>query len=199
MLKIARIIELVISALIMISIVAVLAFLVAHMINSDWDYLRPENFQAFLAILLSVVIGVEFLKMLIKHTPGAAIEVLLFAITRQLIVFHTSSWELFLGIVAVAGVFAIRKFIYIPTFDEDERVIVSAKRKVKQINRMFNIKIPADGELTIGEVVGALLELKGEKIAEGSCVHFPSATVTIVSLGLENEGIIEIVPKNLHQ
>ena len=37
-------------------------------------------FNTFLGHVFNLVIGVEFIKMLSKHTPGSAIEVLLFAI-----------------------------------------------------------------------------------------------------------------------
>jgi len=66
----------------------------------------------FLGQSLSLIIGIEFIKMLIKHTPGAAIEVLLFAIARQLIVLHNSMLETLFGILAMAGVFAIRKYLF---------------------------------------------------------------------------------------
>lgn len=49
--------------------------------------------------------------MLAKHTPGSAIEVLLFAIARQMVVEHTSPLENLIGIVTIALIFAIRKFL----------------------------------------------------------------------------------------
>ena len=56
--------------------------------------------------------------MLAKHTPGSAIEVLLFAIARQMVVGHTSSLENLIGIVTIALIFAIRKFLFVPSFGE---------------------------------------------------------------------------------
>ena len=49
-------------------------------------------------------------QMLSKHTPGSAIEVLLFAIARQMIVEHTTPLENFLTVITIAALFAIRKF-----------------------------------------------------------------------------------------
>ena len=54
--------------------------------------------------------------MMAKHTPGSAIEVLLFAIARQMIVEHTTPFENFLTVVTIAGLFAIRKFLFVPSF-----------------------------------------------------------------------------------
>ena len=76
-----------------------------------------------------LVIGVEFIKMLIKHTPGAAIEVLLYAIARELVVQHTSTWETFVGILAIAAVFAIRKYLFISSFDRTDRYLFLASSK----------------------------------------------------------------------
>ena len=42
-----------------------------------------EAFTTFLRSAFNVVIGIEFVKMLAKHSPGSAIEVLLFAIARH--------------------------------------------------------------------------------------------------------------------
>ena len=56
--------------------------------------------QAFTAVLehaFNLIIGVEFIKMLAKHTPGSAIEVLLFTISRQLVVEHTTPVENLIG------------------------------------------------------------------------------------------------------
>lgn len=76
--------------------------------------------DSFLGHALGLVVGVEFIKrMLIRHTPGAVIEVLLFAITRQLIVYHTSTLEPLIGILTVGCAFAIRKFLFVEKIDVD--------------------------------------------------------------------------------
>ena len=76
------------------------------------------GFNNFLAHAFNLIIGVEFIKMLAKHTPGSAIEVLLFAIARQMVVEHTSPFENLIGIVTIALIFAIRKFLFVPSFGE---------------------------------------------------------------------------------
>lgn len=48
-------------------------------------FFAENSSQAFTTVLehaFNLIIGVEFIKMLAKHTPGSAIEVLLFAIAR---------------------------------------------------------------------------------------------------------------------
>ena len=60
---------------------------------------------------MTLAIGVEFIKMLGKHTPQTVVEVLLFAIAKQLVVFHTTPLENLMNVAAIAGLFAIRKFL----------------------------------------------------------------------------------------
>ena len=61
------------------------------------------------AIILAI--GAELIKMLCKHTPETIIEVLAFALARQLIVGHSAPWENLITVVAIAVLFAIRRFL----------------------------------------------------------------------------------------
>ncbi|MDO4536217.1 MAG: phosphate-starvation-inducible PsiE family protein [Clostridium perfringens] len=94
---------------IVIAILAVLliAELKGIVLNGD----SIESFNNFLASALSLVVGIEFIKMLCKHTPSTVIEVLLFAMARQLIVQHTSVVDNLIGIVSIAALFAVRKYL----------------------------------------------------------------------------------------
>ena len=70
---------------------------------------------------MTFAIGVEFVKMLCTHTPGTVIEVLLFAIARQMIVGHVSGFEVLAGVAAIAGLFATHKFLYAESFGTEEK------------------------------------------------------------------------------
>lgn len=75
-----------------------------------------EAFTTFLRSVFNVVIGIEFVKMLAKHSPSSAIEVLLFAIARQMVVEHTSPVENLVSILAILLIFVIRKYLFVPAF-----------------------------------------------------------------------------------
>ncbi|MBE6912895.1 MAG: hypothetical protein E7473_10260 [Ruminococcaceae bacterium] len=60
---------------------------------------------------ITLAIGAELIKMLCKHTPETIIEVLAFALARQLIVGHAKPWENLITVVAIAVLFAVRKFL----------------------------------------------------------------------------------------
>lgn len=59
---------------------------------------------------ITLAIGAELIKMFCKHTPETVIEVLAFALARQLIVEHTTSLENLITVFAIAILFAVRKF-----------------------------------------------------------------------------------------
>lgn len=112
LLKITRILELVLAAAILVVIV-VGAVMLFYQTAADLTAV-PESFSVgdFLSGALLLVMGLEFVKMLALHTAASVIDVLLFTIARQMIVTHGSSLDTLLGVGAVAGIFAIRKFLH---------------------------------------------------------------------------------------
>ena len=121
-LRTADILEIIIGILLAISICILLIFLVSDLRLIALHKNDIESFNAFLASAFNLVIGIEFIKMLCKHTPATVIEVLLFAIARQLIVEHTSTIENLVGIISIGMLFAIRKYLFY-NFDEVEKTI----------------------------------------------------------------------------
>jgi len=69
------------------------------------------SFDRILSMTLALIIGVEFTKMLFKHTPESVLDVLLFAIARQVVMYHERTMDLLFGIIAIAGLFAIKRFL----------------------------------------------------------------------------------------
>lgn len=115
--RITELIEAVVAIIILAVIVVGGILLVQDIVHIITDPALPFSVNDFLSGALALIVGIEFVKMLIKHTPGAVIEVLLFAIARQMIVSHNSALDTLLGAVAVACIFAVRKFLYVHSFD----------------------------------------------------------------------------------
>ncbi len=65
----------------------------------------------FLHNILTIVVGLEFVRMLIDMTPGNTIEVLIMATARHIIMNHDSPLTLLIGIACIGGLFAIRRFL----------------------------------------------------------------------------------------
>ena len=77
---------------------------------------NDAEIRTFLERSLDIVIGIEFIKMLAKHSPGSSLEVLLYAIARHLVVGHDSAFENLLSVGAIALIFVVRKFFFVPAF-----------------------------------------------------------------------------------
>ena len=68
-------------------------------------------FTSFLSRALSLVVGVEFVKMLCRHSAQTVVEVLLFATARQMVVEHLDPVQTLIGIIGIAILFAVRKYL----------------------------------------------------------------------------------------
>ncbi len=107
--KIASYMELVLSVFLMLVIaVIMLQFMVQ---NGLQLCAQPYELTYYLEHAMTLAIGIEFVKMLCTHTPETIIDVLLFAISRQMIVEHLSAMDTILGVGAIAGLFAVRKYL----------------------------------------------------------------------------------------
>ena len=89
---------------------------VPHLVSS------PDSLQAYLTTAMTIIIGVEFVKMIFSYNINTVIEVLLLAVARQMVVTHTSPLENLITILSVTLLFAIRKFLYVPQLDQDMHV-----------------------------------------------------------------------------
>lgn len=112
----ASVLEIVISALVLVAIVIAGVRTVGEVAGIAFSSNVADDFNTVLGHALSLVIGVEFIKMLAKHTPGSAIEVLVFAIARQMVVQHTTPLENLITIVTIGLLFFIRKFLFVSSF-----------------------------------------------------------------------------------
>ena len=74
--------------------------------------------HVFLERALDIVIGIEFIKMLAKHSPGSVLEVLLYAIARHMIVGHEDALQNLVSVIAIAMIFVIRRYFFVPSFGQ---------------------------------------------------------------------------------
>ena len=69
------------------------------------------NISEYLHNVLTIVVGLEFVRMLIDTTPASILEVLTVAITRHVILSHDNPWSNVACVACIAGLFAIRRFL----------------------------------------------------------------------------------------
>lgn len=83
----------------------------AH-IFTDFSFLHEDGAVShFLHEILSIVIGLEFVKLLMHLTPANILEVLTMAIARGIIVDHGSAVDNLLSIACIIGMFAARRYL----------------------------------------------------------------------------------------
>ena len=111
MFELSYLIELFISLIVGLAVLVLGIRLVIDAIGSSF---LTEGVDALVKILddaIILAIGAELIKMLCKHTPETIIEVIAFALARQLIVGHSAPLENLITVVAISALFAVRKFL----------------------------------------------------------------------------------------
>lgn len=106
----STLLEIVLSGLVLIGLLLSFIPLLKWMPGLLFDG-NDVEIRGFLERALDIVIGVEFIKMLAKHSPGSSLEVLLYAIARphggQ---GHESALDNLISVGAIALIFVVRKF-----------------------------------------------------------------------------------------
>ena len=111
----SSLLEVLLSGLVLIGLLLSVVPLIRWMPGLLFDGNEAE-IRTFLERSLDIVIGIEFIKMLAKHSPGSSLEVLLYAIARHLVVGHDSAVENLLSVGAIALIFIVRKFFFVSSF-----------------------------------------------------------------------------------
>ncbi len=100
-----------------IAVITLLA-LAGNLILECWTFAmnpgRLSDLSHILHSMLGIVVGLEFVRMLIDTTPANVIEVLVLAITRYVVLAHEDPWSNFVSIACIAGLFAVRRFLIRP-------------------------------------------------------------------------------------
>ena len=104
-----HVIEQIIATITILALLGALGIEVYHMVTTGIPYF--EDVHHMLHNLLTIVVGLEFVRMLIDTTPANILEVLTVAITRHVVLSHDDPWSNVACIACIAGLFAIRRFL----------------------------------------------------------------------------------------
>ncbi len=102
-------IERIIAVMTILALLGALGVEIYHMIASGAAYFA--DVETMLHHILNIVVGLEFVRMLIDTTPANILEVLTVAITRHVVLSHDDPWSNVACIACIAGLFAIRRFL----------------------------------------------------------------------------------------
>ena len=106
--KVLHILELAIAS---VTIVVLVIGLAMNIWKVAGDPTAFSNTTEFLHAVLNIVVGLEFVRMLIDMTPANTLEVLIVAIARQVIISHDDPISNVCCVLCIAGLFATRHFL----------------------------------------------------------------------------------------
>lgn len=94
-----------------ITLIVLVIALIQQVVTLVIDPSHIADINEFLHHILTIVVGLEFVRMLIDTTPANILEVLTVAITRHVILSHDDYWSNLVCIACIGGLFAIRRFL----------------------------------------------------------------------------------------
>ncbi|AMB93120.1 hypothetical protein [Aerococcus christensenii] len=105
----ARILEIAISVLVIVGVLIGLLefpeyFTLIGKANTLDTY---EVFQRFLGYALLLIVGVELVLMILYHSTQAILELILFVISRKMLIHASTMFEVFLGTLSIGIIFLI--------------------------------------------------------------------------------------------
>ena len=109
--RVLHYIERVIAVITLVILVGVLALELYRMVMAALQDTDSVILHDILTKILSIVVGLEFVRMLIDTTPANILEVLTVAMTRHIILTHDNAWSNLISVACIAGLFAIRRYL----------------------------------------------------------------------------------------
>ena len=100
-----------------IAAITILVLMGNLVLECFWILVNPMQLQDLSHILhslLGIVVGLEFVLMLLDTTPANIFEVLVLAITRHVVLSHEDPVSNLLSILCIAALFAVRRFLIRP-------------------------------------------------------------------------------------
>ena len=98
----------------LIAVVTILVMVAAMGVEIYRMFTQPgymSDVSNYLHHALTIVVGLEFVRMLIDTTPANILEALTVAITRQVILTHDNPWSNLASVACIAALFATRRFL----------------------------------------------------------------------------------------
>ena len=118
--RVLHVIERFIAAVAILALLGSLGIELYQMLTVGSEYFA--DVEHMLHNLLTIVVGLEFVRMLIDTTPANILEVLTVAITRHVVLSHDDPWSNLACIACIGGLFAIRRFL-IPKHELKEEMV----------------------------------------------------------------------------
>ncbi len=173
--------EIIIAIAVTLVIAICIGSFVVRVVSEPFAIQTAERFYQFLDDALSLIIGIEFLKMLIIPTSDNVIETLLFAVSRHIILDHGTD-VMILGVLSVAILFLIKKY-FLSEFDEISSYHFRGSTTVNSVNAtMQSDLIPDEANQSIGQFVVNRLKEENKPVEKGSSINIDGFIIRLGSL-----------------
>ena len=106
--RVRHFLERVIAIITIVALLTALGLEIYEMFTTEGYFSDTHN---VLHNLLTIVVGLEFVRMLIDTTPANILEVLTVAITRHVVLTHEDPISNLASVACIAGLFAIRRYL----------------------------------------------------------------------------------------
>lgn len=115
----AEVLELILAVIIGIAVVIGIGTAIKHIFSiSNLELITYDSFKELLSYILILVIGVEFILMLLTHSATKITQLVVFVIARKMLIYGHNMLDMLLGSLAVAVIFGTLKFFSV----EDEQL-----------------------------------------------------------------------------
>lgn len=196
--KILYILEMIMSILILIGIVISIPDLIKYMTailvsRRSYSY---DLFQSFISHVLLMVIGLEFVAMLISHEEYQIIYIMTMVVARKMLVYGDDTASLFVGVAAISILFIVRKYFTVHQILSNAGIaIFESSTHIHSVNEHL-IRDIETGEKTIGDYVTKLFSKEHLVLEEGGVVEDALYIYQIESMEDEGIGLIALEEKN---
>jgi hypothetical protein len=111
--KSIRLLEIIISIIIVLGIVLTLPDLVKYFYSLFISGAQESYyiFKDMLAHALLIIVGLEFVIMVTIHTDNSIIYLMIFLVARKMLVYSDTSWDMIIGVLTLLILFLIKKFL----------------------------------------------------------------------------------------
>lgn len=128
-------------------------------------------FQAFLAHVLLMVIGLEFVAMLINHEEYQVIYIMIMVVARKMLIYGDNTRDLFIGVLAIAVLFVVRKYFTIHKILANAGVaIFDANTRMESVNEHLVRDIESREDI-LGVYVQKMFDEQDKIIEAGAVVE----------------------------
>ncbi len=198
LIKIATSLEILVAFFIIVAIVIGVLAIIRYLgiLTTAGSHEIYDEVKTFLSLALLLVIGIELVLMLMTHSAGSILELVLFAIARKMLVYSETMIDLILGTLAIAMVFAVRKYLLTSqhmsegTHGPQGPQVLSADLPITAINFDEGLHIPEDKGVTLGGLICHLSEESCIPVEEGAEYKIGDVRLKIIKM---KKGLIEKV------